>query len=288
MRKSLLTALLGVALVVTPAAFPTKSDAARALRQIRTIVPLAKPRPTPLPNYDIRLVGRGEFNDSALNSTAVTRSAVKNGTPALQARASAVEDFRAGLNAQAARNLRAEVNESGAMKNFFIEGAPLSSPRADLPDNIARNFLGSRASMFALTGAGVAALKLDKEDDDAGTSFLNYTQTIGGIKVFEGDVRVAVNADGQVLSVREGFLVNGQKVGLRPALNETEGIAKAFEHAGRSVIPSFAETRARESKGDSASFANPIESRLEDVLSELNVVRVGDAARLAWHVYADV
>jgi Zn-dependent metalloprotease len=288
MRKSLLTALLGVALIVTPAAFSTKSDAASALRRSRTGTPQARPRPTPLPNYDIRLAGRGEFADSALNSPAVTQSAVKNGSPALRARASAVEDFRASLNAKAARNLRAEVNESGALKNLFIEGATLSEPQADIPDNVARKFLGDRASMFALTGAGVAALKLDKEDNDAGTSFLNYTQTVGGIKVFEGDVRVAVNGNGQVLSVREGFLVTGQKVGLRPSLTETEAIAKAFEHAGHSVVPSFAETRARAAKGEAAAFANPIEPTLEEVLSELNVVRVGDAARLAWHVYADV
>ncbi|MDT7604876.1 MAG: hypothetical protein QOF61_2873, partial [Acidobacteriota bacterium] len=34
-------------------------------------------------------------------------------------------------------------------------------------------------------------------------------------------------------------------------------------------------------------FANPLSPDLEEVLSELNVVRVNDSARLAWHVYAD-
>jgi Zn-dependent metalloprotease len=184
--------------------------------------------------------------------------------------------------------LRAEVNEAGAMKNFFMEGATLSGPQADLPDNIARGYLKSRASLFALAESGVASLKLNREDRDEGTTFLNYSQTVGGIKVFEGDVRVAVNRDGEVLSVREGFLVNGQKAGAKPALTEAQGIARAFEHAGRNVIPSFAETRGRVSNGDAAEFANPIDSNLENVLSELNVVRVGDAARLAWHVTAEV
>jgi Zn-dependent metalloprotease len=288
MRKSLLTGLLGIALLITPTAFTTKSNAANPVRPESLPTAQGRTRPASLPNYDIRLAGRGEFTDSALNSTAVTQKAIQNGSATLQARASAVENFRAGLSRKAARNLRAEVNEAGAMKNFFIDGATLSAPQFDLPDNIARNFLRQRASVFSLTDAGVAGLKLNKEDNDEGTSFLNYSQTVGGIKVFEGDVRVAVNGNGEVLSVREGFIINGQKVSLKPTLNETQGIARAFAHAGRKVVPAFAETRLRGAKDESSAYANPLDSNLEDVISELNVVRVGDAARLAWHVYADV
>jgi hypothetical protein len=35
-------------------------------------------------------------------------------------------------------------------------------------------------------------------------------------------------------------------------------------------------------------FANPLGPDYEDILSELNILRVGNTARLAWHVYADV
>jgi Zn-dependent metalloprotease len=291
MRKSLLTGLLGVALLITPVVFSTKSNAANPLRGKTPAAAAPAPprsRPAPLPNYDIRLAGRGEFADTDVSSTANAQRAVASAAAPVKSRASAVESFRAGLNAKAAGHLRAQVNESGAMKNFFIEGATLSAPQSDMPDNVARGFLKSRASLFALTEAGVAGLKIDREDNDAGTTFLDYTQTVNGIKVFEGDVRVAVGRAGEVLSVREGFLVNGQKVGTKPALSEEQGIARAFGHAGRSVIPSFAETRARMMKADTSEFANPLDSNLENVLSELNVVRVGDAARLAWHVTAEV
>ncbi|HLM55729.1 MAG TPA: M36 family metallopeptidase [Pyrinomonadaceae bacterium] len=286
MRKTLLAGLLGVALLATPAAFSTKSDAANPIRQN---APAASPRnnPAPLPNYDIRLAGRGEFGDFELASTGGRQRAAASGKAALAARASAVENFRAGLG-ERARHLRAEANETGAMKNFFVEGEALSEPQSDLPDNIARNFLRDRAPLFALTAAGVAGLKLNKEDKDDGTSFLEYSQTVGGLKVFEGEVKVAVGRSGEVLSVREGFLLDGQGVSLKPALSEAEGIARAFAHAGRNVNASFAETRGRGSKSDNAAFANPISPSYEDVLSELNVVRVGDAARLAWHVYAEV
>ena len=285
MRKSLLLALLGVALLVTPAAFfSTKSDAANPPRQDG---PAAGNRPVPLPNYDIRLAGRDEFADTEVNTSAGKQRAAA-ASPAVQSRAAAVESFRASLGAERAGKLRAEVNEAGALKNFFIEGDALSGPQAGIPDQIARGFLKGRASLFALTATGVNTLKLVRDDNDQGTSFLDYTQTVGGIKVFEGDVRLAVGRAGEVLNVSQGFLVNGQSVNLRPDLTETEGVARAFEYAGRSVTPAFAETRPRRSKADAVAYANPVAPELEEVLSELNVVRVGDAARLAWHVYAEV
>jgi hypothetical protein len=126
------------------------------------------------------------------------------------------------------------------------------------------------------------------EDNDRGTTFLKYVQTIGGIKVFEGEVQVVVNRNGEVLSVREGFLVSGQTVAVKPAVKETEAIAKAFGYAGKAVDASLVETSTRASKGESSQFANPVSIDNEDVLSELNVLRIGDSARLAWHIYADV
>ena len=53
------------------------------------------------------------------------------------------------------------------------------------------------------------------------------------------------------------------------------------------MFPSFAETQTRASKSEKSRFVNPLSQDLEEVTSELNVMRVGDTARLAWHVYAD-
>ncbi|HEV3470781.1 MAG TPA: M36 family metallopeptidase [Pyrinomonadaceae bacterium] len=261
--------------------FPsTNSDAARAPQRG---VPAGRAQGATLPNYDVRLAGRGEFSDLDL-----TRGAPQAAGAAAQARAAAVANFRAKLSPEAARNLRAEMNEAGALKNFFVEGTALSGPQSNTPDNIARGFLRRQAALFGLNDAGVNALRLNNEDNDRGTTFLDYSQTVGGLKVFEGGVSVAVGRAGEVLNVRQGFLISGQKVGLNPTLSEAEGIAKAFEYAGRPVVPSFAETRMRASKADSSAFANPLGPQFEDVLSELNVVRVGGAARLAWHVWAEV
>ncbi len=288
MRKSLLIGLLGVILAVA-SMFPLiKSDAARAPQPQGVSTGPTRTERVTLPNYDIRLAGKSEFRDVDLSPSAAARSGAPGMDAVGQERAAAVDNFRAKLSHEAAEKLRAEVNEAGAMKNFFIEGAALSEAQSDSPDNTARNFLKSQAEIFALSEAAVNELKLHKEDNDNGTTFLDYAQTIGGIKVFEGNVSVVVNKFGEVINVREGFLINGQAVKLKPSLNETRGIAKAFEYAGRTVSPSFAMTRQRSDKSENSSFANPLGMEFEDVLSELNVVRIGDKAHLAWHVYAEV
>jgi hypothetical protein len=150
MRKIVFVGLLGTILPVV-SMFPfLKSDAARASRQNNLDRRSAPLTPKRLPDYDIRLVDKGEFNEFDLNAPAAP-TAGKNATE--QARVSAIDEFRSSLNSQDSRNLRAVVNEAGAMKDFFIDGAALSQPRSDIADNVARDFLNQHATMFSLTGA---------------------------------------------------------------------------------------------------------------------------------------
>ena len=278
-RKTLIFTVL-VVFAATVAVLPFwKSNAA----QQRTAIGVTN---RALPNFDIRLSGRGEFNDIDLSSPSGKQAAMQNALT--RARASAVEQFRSSRASEHAKNLRAVVNEAGAMKNFFIDGGTLSDPQSDTADNIARRFLERHSSVSALSRAGLEDLKLENEDNDRGTVFLNYTQTAGGLKVFEGQVQVVVNNNGEVLNLREGFLVNGPPLKRNGAMNEAKAIAKAFEHAGRNVFPSFVENYSRASTTEMSRFANPLDQNLEDVLSEQNVVRIGGETRLAWHIFAEV
>jgi Zn-dependent metalloprotease len=283
-RKIFLVVLLGVALA-TALGFPfANSNASRALPD-KSIGSPQSVHTGPLPDYDIRLAGRGEFTDYDLSSASAKAAGLN---VAVQARAAAVARFQSKLNSDVAQKLRAKANETGAIKNLFIEGATLSEPRSDTADNIARGFLGGNAGLFALRSADAGNLRLINEDSDRGTSFLEYAQTVGGLKVFEGRVQVVVNKNGEVLSVREGFLVDGQTADLNPAVDENQAIVKAFAYAGRSIDSSLVEIRPRGEKSESATFANPLGTQLEDVVSELNVLRVGNSAKLVWHIYAEV
>ena len=173
------------------------------------------------------------------------------------------------------------------MKNFFIDGATLSFPQSDTADNVARGFLRQHASLFALSEVTSPTSRNQMRTTIVGTTF-EICSDYRWIKVFEGNVKVAVNRNGEVLSVREGFLVSGIPVKLKGAMNERKGIAKALEYAGAPGEDSLVETHSRASKGEMSRFANPVSANNEDVLSELNVVRIGDEARLAWHVFAEV
>ncbi|HEV8429073.1 MAG TPA: hypothetical protein VGQ41_14325 [Pyrinomonadaceae bacterium] len=282
-RKILIfTVLAGTAAAAIVSPF-WKSDAAQ---QQTSVGSQKRSAGRGLPNFDIRLTDRGEFNEMDLGSASGKQAAMQNART--RSRASAVEQFRSSLTAEKAANIRAVVNEAGAMKNFFIDGATLSEPQSDTADNIARKFLERHSSLFTLSGASIEELKLENEDNDQGTTFLNYTQTVGGLKVFEGHVQVVVNKNGEVLNVREGFLVDGLPLRRRGAMNEAKAIAKAFEHASRTVFPSFVENYSRQSTTEMSRFANPIDLNLEEVLSEQSVVKVGGESRLAWHVFVEV
>jgi Zn-dependent metalloprotease len=282
-RKTLIFTVLAVAAAAAIFLPLWKSDAAP--QQTPFDVPQGSARRA-LPNFDVRLNGRGEFNDMDLRSTSGKQAALQNAVT--RARASAVEQFRSSLRPENAANLRAVVNEAGALKNFFIDGGTLSEPRSDTADNVARDFLVRHRSLFALSGAGIEELKLENEDNDQGTTFLNYMQTVGGLKVFEGQVQVVVNRNGEVLNVRQGLIADGPPLKRKGAMNEAKAIAKAFEHAGRTVVPSFVENYSRSSATEMSRFANPIDVNLEEVLSEQTVMRVGGESRLAWRVFAEV
>ncbi len=173
MRKSLFVSLLGLVLAVG-SMFPfLKSDAAVKNNDLARAGRSSSPA---LPNFDIRLADSGEFADYDLNASHPSAS---QNTGAL-ARAAAFERFRSGLSPEQAANLRGSVNHAGAIKNLFIDGAPLSAPQADTADNIARNFLRRHPDLFALSPADVANLKLTNEDNDGPVNFLEYFQSSSG------------------------------------------------------------------------------------------------------------
>ena len=285
MRKILVLAFLG-AVIAVASLFPLrKSDAQKVQRQDVGIRPI-QASSRALPDFDIRLGDTGEFADFDVSSTSGKQQAMS--LSKARTRVSAVEGFRASLNAEDKPNLRATVNETGAMKNFFIDGGTLSEPQADSADNIARKFLKSHGDVFALSSGDVTNLQVTNEVNENGTIFVDYAQTVGGLKVFEGQVQVIVNKLGQVLSVREGFLVDHAPAKLRPSLSESKALTQALEYSGRAVFSSFVETQTRASRSEVSRFANPLDLGFEDITSELNVVRVRDESRLAWHVYAEV
>src|SRR5688572_24994039 len=119
-RKIMILLLLGAGIAGVSMVLSQKSDAARALP---TPSPLTQAQSdnARLPNFDIRLVGRSEFVD--LDLTSASELQIARQSAATSSRASAFEQFRSSARSERAQNVRAVVNEAGAMKNFFIDGS---------------------------------------------------------------------------------------------------------------------------------------------------------------------
>ena len=203
-----------------------------------------------------------------------------------QARLDAVEAFRSQLDADAQDSLKVEFNEAGVPKMLFNYRAPLSRGRVGAPDTVAREFLSENSALFGLSAKDVKNLRLDNVDNDLGTTFLNYTQRIKGVPVFQGLAQAAVRPSGEIMNINEGWVITNQTVDLSPGMTEAAGIAKAFEYAGINGVI-YADAPERAKPGERATYKNPL-GKGEDVMSDLRIMLVNGEARLAWHSFVDV
>jgi len=235
-----------------------------------------------LTNYDIREEIRTAA-PSRVNQLGAAVAATDS-----QAMQNAIESFRERFTQEARDNLRVVMNDTGLPKMVFNSEEPLSAPQAGQPDSIARDFLADHPGMFGLSRNQILEMKLKNEDNDLGTTFLNYEQMIDGVAVFQGQVQVAVNAKGQVISINEGQVIPDAGINTNPRLSESEGMQRAFLLAGRQAPASFEMMEDRSAKGERAVYRNPLGESRENILSEMRIMRVGPRAVLAWHSYVDV
>ncbi len=244
--------------------------------------PTLQVQPVGLPNYDVR----EELRDAAPSRVNQLGAAVvATDTQAMQ---NAIESFRQRIPLEARDNLRVVMSDTGLPKMVFNIEGPLSVPQSDLPDSIARGFLADHSAMFGLDRGQISEMKLKNADNDNGTTFLNYEQTVDGIPVFQGEVQVVVNANGQVISINEGLVIPDPRIDMAPRLSESEGMQMAFLHAGRVAPASFEMMEDRIAKGERAVYRNPFGEDRENILSGMRIMRVGLRAVLAWHSYVDV
>ena len=228
-----------------------------------------------LPNYDVRQ------ELAEIQGTA-------GATPQPDsARISAIDSFRATLPAEARDNLRYEINEAGVPKIFFIPAGASERQAAKSADQAARSFLTEHSDIFGLTAREVRLLKFENEDNDEGTTFLHYHQTIDGLRLFQGQVQVAVSAGGEVISVMEGMVMPNGSVDTEPILTEEAALAEAFKYAGRQAPDTFEMIEQGRTRGDRTTYRNPLGKQFDDIISELRIMRVGDRGVLAWHSYVD-
>src|SRR5581483_1564696 len=118
--------------------------------------------------------------------------------------------------------IRAAAGKHGVPKLLFRDGGFLSAASTRDPDAIARTFLRDNAALFAFGQSEVNELRLAVRDARPEATFLTYNQTIGGIDVFEGQIKLTLSRAGEVVQVASGEIAPGLSTPTTPRLRRED------------------------------------------------------------------
>jgi len=253
----------------------------RFIALILTVLPLAAQRPDTLSpkvdrvrDYDIR----AEVPTSGAPSSD-GRSLVSRREPAI----------RAFLRRQGggSADWRVVLNEAGLPKSLSGPRGSLTDPTSGSADLISRNFLRANRELFQFTDTEISTLHLIRTEERDGLTFLRFKQSLDGIDVFEGQVRVAVDRQGRVVDAGVGAVVPGLLLATTPSLTPDDALRAAYKILD---LPAPADLHAQDGAFDrQARFDNPNGSHLSPLTAELTIFpRSADSAILAYRLLVEI
>jgi len=163
-------------------------------------------------------------------------------------------------------------------------GLALSQARDATPVEIARGFLADHPDLFGLDATGVAELELTSSVPGPGdTIHLYFTQSSGGLEVFDGRVNITIDRRGRVLWLGSR-LFGDLGSSMKPAVPAREALALAASDvypdrltSGEVLHPAAPSDVAREVVFAEREFGRPPSARLV-------VLGMREGSRLAWEV----
>ncbi len=237
----------------------------------------AKPaRRQPAPDYDIReLTGHAPASLETGSIQEITRQ-----------RRAAADAFLAASGSDNGPAVRMVLNDHGLPKAMFHEQGALSAGSQQDPEQIARNFLRGSRALFHFTDSEIDGLRMARHDQSDGVHFLMLEQTLAGIPVFHGQVKIAVNQSGQVVHAGVGDVIPELRATPAPTLNPEQAVKAAFESAGVEPPESMEALPAENGK---VKYRNPKGGQFTDISVEPYWFPMTAAsARLAWRVLLEL
>jgi hypothetical protein len=128
--------------------------------------------------------------------------------------------------------VRLNLNEFGLPRSISRENRALTGPSDDPAETIAKRFLREQRQVFRFSDAEIGALRLLRTEKSDGLQFLRFNQTLNGIDVFEGQVRVVLDGRGQVVEAGAGTVIPGLSVGTKSRLNPEQAVGAAYRTLG--------------------------------------------------------
>ena len=164
---------------------------------------------------------------------------------------------------------RVNLGKSGTPASIYAEGRSLTEASTQDPEPLARDFLTQQRDLFGLSESGVAELRLLRRAAADGVTYLRFQQTLKGVDVFEGQLRVTVDSRGRVMEAGAGDLLGAADLNLTPSLTPEAAVRAAYQLL---EIPVSGPLKLIESASSRAmKYENPRGLELSPVSTELMV-----------------
>jgi hypothetical protein len=172
---------------------------------------------------------------------------------------------------------------TGAPRHLFSLSERLTPPSSDPPGMIALRFLKTNRALFRLSDRQIDGLSVVKNyrTQHNGVTHLVFQQFFGDLPVFQGEIKVNIDREGQILSIN-GNHYPGVAPSLAPALSAAEAVDRAVQTLFSDLSVTLTETSASTGANRATVFdRGPF---TEDVTAKLVIFPAHDRARLAWNV----
>ena len=230
-----------------------------------------------------------DFNIREAQRSAVSGgyvAALSAGKTLREQRSENLEAYRLSVKEEDRASLRLIPNAFGLPKVLFNERRPLTQPSDRDPAEIAKDFLRANQAAFTLTDTEIANLDLTVRDVTDRAVFLQFDQTVDGIRVFRGHVKISLNRAGQVVQAGMADVVPGVNVTTRPRLDAREAVQFAFKTLGLEPPAELIALTSRQQ--GKMFFANPLGGQYNPIRVELSVFPMtASSARLAYRLYLE-
>jgi uncharacterized protein (TIGR03437 family) len=180
---------------------------------------------TTLQNFDIR--------DSAPPADAPENTTMSNTGAILQRRAASMAAFT--LSARSSMpGLRITTSRFGLPRMIMRDGFTLTSPSVADPEDIAKRFLRSNSAIFPFSSREIDEMRTLMRDVTPEGTHLAFNQTVGGVDVFEGQVKFTLSRAGEIIQVASGGAAPEFSVSTTPTLQppDAEETARRLLRAG--------------------------------------------------------
>ncbi len=198
----------------------------------------------------------------------------------LDRRGAAIEAFIAAAGAHP----RITPNRFGLPKTLVRDGHVLTAPSGGRPEDIARDFLRTNRTLFPFTPSEVDGLRLVADDSSSGATFLTFNQTLDGIDVYNAQIKLTLNAAGEVLFAGADEVIPELTLATNPRLTAEQAVSAAYRSLGLTP-PALSPLVSTQGK---SAFRNPAGIRASSTTAELSVFPMtAGSARLAYRIFLE-